>query len=459
LKKFFAIVKKDSMLLLRDWPGLAILFVMPAILLIVITFIQENAVPIKNSGIGIIIVNADSSVLGETILKDLTNSGYFNFTKLNNAGEAESELLKNKYQLAIIVPDSSTEKLFNLVKTSSGINPVSSEISSEEQAGILFLYSPALQPVFKNAIIAPVKLVIQLSAVKILMEQYTNNVNVRLKQNEEILKQLADENYFAGTPDFPYKKEVIKKFRNELINRTAGEGIETKLPVNPSLGSDIVRIDEQVARNSNKSFRPGALQNNIPAFTLFAMFFIVIPLAGSIINEKKYGTYNRLRTFPVSYLEIISAKIVVFLIVCILQFILMLLIGIYIMPRLGELPPVNLKVSYMALLVAVIASSLAAIGFGIVVGTFASNHGQAATFGSVMVVILAMLGGIFVPSFMLPDFLRKISMISPLRWGTDAFLGIFAGDGGIMRILPQLCLLAGFFIISLLLSVKTFKRS
>ncbi len=139
------------------------------------------------------------------------------------------------------------------------------------------------------------------------------------------------------------------------------------------------------------------------------MFFIVIPLAGSIINDKNHGTYNRLRTLPVTYLEIISSKIAVFLIVCILQFIFLMFVGIYIMPRLGEISAINLDVNFPALFIALIASSLAAIGFGIIVGTFASTHSQAATFGSVMVVILALIGGIFVPANLLPETLQKIS--------------------------------------------------
>jgi ABC-2 type transport system permease protein len=133
-------------------------------------------------------------------------------------------------------------------------------------------------------------------------------------------------------------------------------------------------------------------------------------------------------------------------------------IGIYIMPILGESSSLDLQIRYPALLLALIASSFAAIGFGILVGIFASTHSQAATFGSVMVVILAMLGGIFVPAYMLPDILRKISMVSPLRWGTDAFLGVFARYEGIDRIWSELCLLFGFFGVSLFLSFKIFKR-
>jgi hypothetical protein len=61
---------------------------MPAILLIIITLTQESAILKDKSGIKIIIVNADSSILGDSITKDLTRSGAFNLTKFYSTKEA-----------------------------------------------------------------------------------------------------------------------------------------------------------------------------------------------------------------------------------------------------------------------------------------------------------------------------------------------------------------------------------
>ena len=456
MKKFLAIVKKEILLLSRDWPGLAILFVMPAILLIIITLTQESAIQNEKSGIKMILVNADSSILGDSIENDLTKQGYFNFTKFFSAREAENEVLQGNYQLAVIIPDSATEKLIDLIRVSSKTKDHTNEGLTSDLAGIIFIYDPAVQTMYKDAVFSPLKMVVQLSALKILMSQYSESINKTNKEQfSNFAASLRNIDIGKSIPDFPYKNEVIMKFQEELITRAEQEA-EIRLPENSFFSSDIVRINEQAASDESSKFKPNPLQNNIPAFTLFAMFFIVIPLAGSIINEKNHGVYDRLRTLPVSYFEIIFAKIGVFLTVCIFQFILLMFIGVYIMPMLGDLPSLDLRVSYPALLLALIASSLAATGFGIIVGTFAGTHGQAATFGSVMVVILAMLGGIFVPVYMLPDTIKKISMISPLRWGTDAFLGVFARNEGIGRIWPELFLLIGFFCISLILSVRMF---
>jgi len=459
LRKILSILKKDFLILLRDWPGLAILFIMPAVLLVIITFAQENAIPSKKSGFEVIVVNNDSSVLGDNIINDLENSEYFNLVRLNTQVEAKNAILDGIYQFGIIISDSATEKLYDLIKVLPEKKEPAEEVSSDNLAGITFLYDPGLQRVIKEVVTRPLKTVIQLSAVRVLMTQYTEEVNKSFtKHSSDLAASFSDKDFFSKIPDFPYRNEVIKRFREELKGIAKGRpGIE--LPVNTSFDSDIIKINELVAGSEESEFKPNALQNNIPAFTLFAMFFIVIPLAGSIINEKNHGTYSRLRTLPVTYLEIITSKIAVYLFVCILQFIFLMFVGIYIMPRLGEISAINLDVNYPALFIALIASSLAAIGFGIIVGTFASTHSQAATFGSVMVVILALIGGIFVPANLLPETLQKVSLVSPLRWGADAFIGMFARDEGIGGIWDKICLLIGFFCVSVLFSVRAFKKN
>jgi ABC-2 type transport system permease protein len=456
LKKFLPIVSKEILLLIRDLPGLMILFIMPAVLLILITLTQESAILKEKTGIKLILVNNDSSVFGDTVVNDIVRAGSFNVTRFSSSSEAEKAVMKGAYQLAVIIPDSSTEKLYNLLKWYSGQKGDLKSENATALSGLKFIYDPAVRSIYKDAVFLPLKMVIHLSALKVLMTQY--GVIVKKSRMEQLSDFAAEFNVLdigKTIPDFLYKNEILKKFREE-IEKKAKQAPELKLPVNPLFISQIVNIDEQVAREESSAVKPNPLQNNVPAFTLFAMFFIVIPLAGSIINEKNHGVYDRLRTLPVSYLNILFGKITVFIAVCILQFILLMFIGEYIMPLLSDMATLDLHFDIPGFLLTLIASGLAATGFGIIVGTISRTHGQAATFGSVMIVILAWLGGIFVPVHMLPEAIKTISMISPLRWGTDAFLGVFTRNEGIGGVWPELFLLIGFFSISLMLSVRLF---
>ena len=454
MKKFLAIVQKEFYLIIRDVPALATLFIMPVILLIVITLSQESAMVKDNSGMRIILVNEDSAALGDTIINNIIKSGSFNTTRAFSEKAAISAVSGGKFQMAIIIPGHSTEKLLNLLKEENdSIRSIKSQI-----ADISFVFDPGLQSIYKETVTGPLRELVRMSALKLLVAGYKDVLRQnKEKELSEIERGFSSREFRDKVPDFPYREEVILRFREEIMSRLRQQG-QNSLNDNPVFLSEFLKIDEETAANDNSPFKPNPLQNNVPAFTLFAMFFIVIPLAGSILGEKSMGVYDRMRTLPVRYLTIISGKVLVYLFICILQFIVLIGVGVFLMPVISHLQPIDMNISYSALCIALIASALAATGFGILIGTLSETMGFAATFGSVMVVILAMIGGIFVPVHMLPDSLRSLSWISPLRWGTDVFLGVFARSGGIRSIWMELVLLIIFFSVSLIVSVKIFDR-
>ena len=87
-------------------------------------------------------------------------------------------------------------------------------------------------------------------------------------------------------------------------------------------------------------------------------------------------------------------------------------------------------------------------------GTIATSHEQAASFGSVSVIILAAIGGIWVPVYMMPTIMQKISIISPLNWGLDGFYDVFLRGANIVDIGPQILWLAVFFMSTMLLAFQ-----
>jgi len=458
VKKYLAIVKKEYLQVVRDLPGLAILFLMPALMLIVIALTQEKVIIGRESGMRIILVNADSSAFGNSIGNEMKANLRFDLVAYASEKEAEKDVFNGKFQLMVVIPDSSTERLVASARRQScDITGISTE-GDEKQSAVILLYDPAVMEIYKDMLASSLHMIIESTAMKIFMETYKESIKSDIaEQFAAYRKELLSVDVISEMPDFPYKKQVLQQFKSGIEKRR-GETIQIKLPQDNKSCKSLVTIKETSAGNKIYNLKPDIVKNNVPAFILFAMFFIVIPLAGSIINEKQQGTKDRLMTLPVSGFTFLSGKITVYLLVCILQFMLMVGIGIYIFPRISQLPPLSLDVNPGALWAVVIASGLAAIGFGMLIGTVSTTYGQAAPLGSVMVVVLAILGGIFVPSFMMPDLIRKISIISPLRWGTDAFFSIFARGAGIKVVLPQLISLLIFFGIAMLVSMRVYTK-
>jgi ABC-2 type transport system permease protein len=122
------------------------------------------------------------------------------------------------------------------------------------------------------------------------------------------------------------------------------------------------------------------------------------------------------------------------------------------------MPALVIGTNYSAIFITALASSFAAIGFGLLVGTVASSHAQASTFGSLMIVILGLLGGVFIPVYLIPAGIKAITLISPLRWGIDAFIDLFVRNEGFSSIYINIIGLFSFFLLSLLISTISYSK-
>lgn len=196
---------------------------------------------------------------------------------------------------------------------------------------------------------------------------------------------------------------------------------------------------------------PTPLQQTVPGWSLFAMFFIVVPLSGSFLRERAEGTLRRLHTYPVPRTAIVLGKLLPYVGVNVLQFAAMLAIGLFIVPLLGDF---RLQLgAHPAHLVAVtLAAAFAATGFGALVASVSRTIEQASALGATAVVVMAVAGGIMVPVFIMPRPMRSGALASPLYWGHQAYLDVMLRDAPFATLAPKLAILVGFAVVFLTLA-------
>ncbi|MCP4313306.1 MAG: ABC transporter permease [Bacteroidetes bacterium] len=405
--KYLAIVKKEFLQVVRDLPGLGLLFLMPALMLILITLTQEKVMTGMDTSSKVLLVNSDGATLGNSIEEELNRESKIELKVMKSVGEAEKLVYTGKYRLLVVVPDSSTEKLEDLAWDQAFDMGEIDSARINKLTGIRLLYDPAMMKLYKDIMGYSLQRIIESAAIDLYLDALQ-------------------------------------------------EALETN--ITNQFDQNLVTIEEGIAGGSEFLLEYNIVNNNVPAFILFAMFFIVIPLAGSILHEKQQGTRDRIMTLPVSWITLLLGKITVYLLVCLAQFSLMIAIGRYLIPQICDLPPLSLDVNLFAMMSVTIASGLAAVGFGLLIGSLSSTFMQAAPIGSVLVVILAILGGIFVPNYMMPELVSKISFISPMRWGADAYFNIFAREAGMGMVFHQFFLLLTFFIVSLAISFYSISK-
>jgi ABC-2 type transport system permease protein len=186
-----------------------------------------------------------------------------------------------------------------------------------------------------------------------------------------------------------------------------------------------------------------SVQHNVPAWAIFGMFFMIIIISESIINERLSGSWTRIKLIPGNFSHILMGKLMFFVLLGIVQFYLMLLVGVYVMPLIG-LDALQLSDSPLLLFILVSSISCCATAYGILIGILFNSSNQALPVAAISVVILSAIGGVWVPIEVLPNVLKSISLISPMRWGLEGINNVLLRQCSFTDIIkPCVVLLSG----------------
>ncbi len=416
LYKLWRSIIKEFQLLSRDLGGLAVLFVMPMILVVMVTLIQNQAYQSDSpKSLPLLWIDFDQDSISQTIKNQLEETKSFELIdqinhKKISLEQAKALVNKGDYQMAIVLPKNLTKDLHaNVNKNVENIvgdfsldsTQTQNQIKIQKPKEIELIFDPAVQDNFKSSI--------KYGIEKMIYQAQSNTIYQSFQE------------YLGETDGLDFNQ-------NELI-----------------------QYKEIIANQANE-VTPNAVQHNVPAWTLFAIFFIIVPLSINLVKEKNLGTNYRLLTSPMPFAILLMGKVLVYLVVCLLQFFSILLISQFLFPLIG-LEVLAIDGKFWLLTLMTIFVSLAAIGMGILLGTVSKTQEQAPPFGATFVVILAALGGIWIPVFMMSETFQKIAEISPMRWGLSGYYDIILRNGGLSLILPEIILLFLFFILCLAIAL------
>lgn len=399
--RLLATIKKEWLLLLRDRTGLTLLFAMPVILITVMALIEDA--PFKDYQelkFDILTVDNDHGRLGRYIKEGLQSSGQFNIidtVKGHPITEQAAKELVNAgdYKICIIIPQGATgaivsnaNKIVNDISRRMGMTAALPVSIRKDSLHVTVYFDPASKKAFK-------------SAIHQALDNFLTQVETDLLM-DRIKQQL--------------KRKDVPETDTMIIQLKA------------------VGLKEQFAGESKQpDVISNSVQHNVPAWSIFAMFFIVIPIAGNMIREREDGSLLRMKLIPGSYLAILAGKMLFFVGVCVIQFYLMILVGIYLLPMLG-LPRLLLGHSHVATFIVATCIGLASTAYGILVGTVFKTPNQALNFGAISIVILSAIGGIWIPLEIMPAHMQFIGHLSPLSWGLDAINNIYLRNMGVQHI-------------------------
>lgn len=396
MSSLIALWRKEWLALMRDKHGLAALFIMPAAFILIMSLaLQDSLAPAARLELGYAVVDLDRSS-GSTALVERLRAQ----ASLRDDGtyareeQAKQGLQQGRHAFVLLIPEGFGRSL-------QAEHPAAGQVLK-----LRLLADPAapggVELSFRNQILAA------------LGTQRTNEVIRRLRQ----------------TPWGRDMQEIrIDDWEKQLETVAIQAGRDTALP--------------------------SAVQQSVPAWLIFSMFFVVVPMSAIFITERQHGTLQRLRTQNVSYGRILLGKLLPFFIVNQIQALLMLLVGRYGVPLLGGdalvLPTAGGQL--FALWCMTAATSLAAVAWALCIASLVRTSEQATVIGGVGNILMGAIGGIMVPKFVMPAQMQDLTQLSPMAWALNGFHNVMLRANELGEVLPQIGALLAFATVTLLLAI------
>jgi len=374
---FFATLKKEFTLVFRDIHSVLVLFAMPVVFIIIMSLaMQEQLSGDSDIQINLKFSNLSQGESSNKLLEKLNENSFFNV-------DPELIAIPSEY----FEQDKANQKETQVIIVLAENFDKNTKKSKVDESIIHVWLAPRVDSRTK---------VIITSAIK---EAYATVLLSQLFPAKDspfslLLSQLSEENYLTSEYAF------------------------------------------NLNNSEQKSKAPTSVQQSVPAWLIFSMFFVVIPLSTTLVTERQQGTLLRLRSMNFPLNLFLLAKLVPYLLINQVQLVLMLLVGRYLIPLFGG-EYLIIGNQYGALALMSLAVGFSAVGYALLVAVLVRTTEQATSVGGVGNILLGAIGGIMVPKFVMPEYLQDFTDISPMAWGLEGFLDIFLRGNGISGVLAE----------------------
>jgi len=181
----------------------------------------------------------------------------------------------------------------------------------------------------------------------------------------------------------------------------------------------------------------------VPGIAVLFVFMTAQNTARSIFDEKQVGSFRRLLAAPMSKATLLIGKMLPNFITGLVQLAVIFAFGIFGFRLLG-LTPITLGKAPLAVLLVAVVLSICSSAFGVLLAALARTPNQIGGLSTLLLWIMGVLGGAFVPLFLLERFLGPVPKIVPHYWANHALTNLMVRGLGLADISLDLLVLLGF---------------
>lgn len=414
-----ALVRKDLILFLSDRRRLLISLVMPVVIGAFFGYLMGGSG--AKGTIDVALVQQDSSDIGAKIEKGLRADATLHLTPMSLA-DARVAVTKGKQSVAIVIP--------------SGFGDAAGEamFGAREKPQIRLLYDPS-----QTAVLAMVKGMLTQQVMQVVSSEMFNgrrgaemaDRGLRSLENEkgEQARVLRD---LLGS---------VKKFQvSQQDAGKAGQG---------GLSMPFTTSDEQM-KSGPAAVGYSGYAHSFAGMAVQFILFMGIDMGIGVLLAKRDGVWNRVLAAPVSLTTVLLARaastaVIAFGLLCAVFVIAVAGFGVHIASVAGFL---CVALGFAAMTAA----------FGLLIAAFGKTPEAARGIAMIATLLMVMAGGAWMPSFLFPPWMQKVSLSMPTRWAVDGLDGVTWRGFGLDVAGPAMLALFGFALVFAALAVWKFRR-
>ena len=249
-----------------------------------------------------------------------------------------------------------------------------------------------------------------------------------------------------------YVQQILTGYAAELAPiihptlRTVHDDPED-VPPTPSLGTLDIRTRGWY--NAQLDYK----QYMVPGI-LVALVTIIGSLltAQNLAREKEVGTIEQLNVTPISRAQFITAKLLPFWVLALIDLVLGLIVGRLI---LG----IEIRGNPLLLMGCAAVYLIVPLGIGLWISTLVDTQQQAMFVNFFLTMIYLLMSGLFTPIESMPHWLQVASLLNPVRHFVTISRGILIRGAGFTEIERPLAILAVYGAVVLTLAVRQYHKT
>jgi ABC-type multidrug transport system permease subunit len=414
LTPFLAMVRKDLQLFFSDRRAVIMSFVVP---IAIASFFGSifagaggNSEPAK---IDVAVIDQDATPISQGIVSGLEGDRNLRVTKPTEAA-ARDAVKRGRASVAVIIPKGFGEAAGRAF------------FGNGEKPPLDLVYDPSHSVEF-----AMVRGILTEHVMQAVSQEMFGGA-----QGRQYVEQTLPQIQASQMPD-DRKRILIQLLQSvlDLNTRSADRSRDTGQTSARTPGLTLPYTVREQAMTAGSNVAYNGYAHSFAGMGIQFLLFAAANLGIEILLERQRGLWKRLRSAPISRLMLLAGKTASGTIIALMTLFVSFGFAMIVFK-------VRISGSIAGFVAVSIACSIMAATFGLLIAALGKTPASARGVTTLAVLMMVMLGGAWVPTFVFPAWLQRATLVVPARWAVDGLDAMtWRGLGIASAVLPTVMLL------------------